>query len=202
VDTLIHAYRWGWGQLSPEGETAVVGQLLKFAADTRPGELVTLVGKGDPVGWPGLTAPAVTALTAYLDRNAELEGFDPLQKMGLFLDLEILWAPGHCFAKARKAVDYKQMLPLCRSLAKMIVQEAADDKDVAWHMARTLRAVEVDAITGPLASWVPAFVERRLQKRIQTVENAVFQDVAAEAAQDPERALALKPILDLLSPGR
>jgi hypothetical protein len=135
---------------------------LAHTTDTRG--LAVIAALGDPEGWPGLTAPAVTALGSYYTSHIHDSEQLSRQVSGVLFDLCFLRNPERdSFFKGSEhdEAHYLRLQPLCASLAEFVRnQPQLPGTAFLVNMAAAMELAPVAALAGPLHSWVLAFAER------------------------------------------
>ena len=138
---------------------------------------------GDPDGWPGLTAPAVSALAAYLLS-------DPPQ-----LDLEAHQAVETCLAGRWPLSHWERLSELCDAMGWVLARvPSSEGQHVCMAACRVMRSAPTAALAGPLAGWVDAFACRIDAGRLTAPERQLLNIIAADETLDRERAGCFAPV--------
>jgi hypothetical protein len=136
-------------------------------------ELVEIVKHGDPVGYTGLTAPAITFLAQFFQWPPPWLPDDG--------DSGAAYAIDHLFFGEYEHAHYQRLLPICHGVAALIANKSAQAGQPMCRRAATcLRTAPVEALAGPLASWVKAFGQRIDNDRLSQAEREVLQSIISD----------------------
>jgi hypothetical protein len=188
VDVLGAAY--GEEGYQSQGQEDLQESLLAQAQvkDTR--ELAVIAAQPDPVGWPGLTAPAVVALGRYYATRINDHEDLSRQFSGVLFQF--------CFTgEDHDEAHYQRLQPLCQSLAEFVSQyPQIAGKTFLENMARTFRFAPVAALSGALRSWIDVFARfydvGELDNSLWTLINAAI----ADREKDVEFKDAFAPLIE------
>jgi hypothetical protein len=157
----------------------MVEELRAGAGLRGPRELASIAVAGDPRGWPGLTAPAIAALSAYFARPIEPDHRD-------IPSTEAPFVFEQCLAQPHEEAYYQRLQPLCVGLAVMLARQPAASR-VCLRAARILREAPTAALVGPLRSWIDVFAQR-IEGDLSASERTVLLGICEDRASDGELA--------------
>jgi hypothetical protein len=193
VELLARIYHT---QDKPERRATLNEYLLKRLAPLQDGctavadELIFIIGRSDPQGWSGLTAPAAPALGHYF---ADMLPFSQSDPGGGVVRDQAMWAAENCFGEASYTEShYLRLQPLIEGLGAFLARQ---NKEEGWQLG--LVAVDVldraptSMLTGPLASWVSAFAQRHDQGNLSDTECSRLQNLISSQSSDAARSEAL-----------
>jgi hypothetical protein len=157
-----------------EERAATLDHLVALAKKERWAvrELEVIAALDDPLGWPGFTEPAVYALGRYFEE-------------GTFSDnSHARTVISTCLAGPYELARYERLRPLCDGIASFIARLPEGSGDGVCFAAWTaLSNAPVEALTGPLASWVAVCEERLAKLPLGNPERGVLQAMRADQVQ-------------------
>ena len=166
IHTMLRAYtETEEGKRSATDRDLLVEDLVDACYLGHIRELAIIADLEDPVGWPGLTAPAVEAIGSYFAALASEADYlsatswpEPLNDIDCVLNT--------CFTfQLRDQARLQRLRPLCEGMGQLLtrlVAPAGGEAGVGYKALLVLQDVSEESMTGPLASWVTAF-EKRLK---------------------------------------
>lgn len=188
VDNLVRL--WNEGVNTRTHENIFVARALERvhaqANDIR--ELVAVIAYGEVPLAPGLTAPAVLALTKYFEVESLTKEQQILEQWNKVLS--------ECFQKRESdANDYSRLQGLAAALSAFIMQTRAlgecwqEVKALERRMAEILKAAPTPALIGSLSSWVDHFKYLYIFRTIyaKDVDTLASAASAAGRAGDEQR---------------
>jgi hypothetical protein len=156
-------------------------------------ELELVCALGDPQGYPGFIDPLVKAYGTYFAASGgrgDKRGRD--QAIGAVL------AAGRYFDDASSVTLYEKMKPLCEGLGVFLSQQHGDaGRECRMNAISMLCNAPVEAVAGPLASWIDVFVQYIENDVITVGECNLFIDRIDERTangKEPLFASTLEPI--------
>jgi hypothetical protein len=199
VSNLIKAYEAGACEPGSAKYSEFV-EVLATAASSRPLTahiLIAIAAAEEPESAPGLTAPAIAALSQYLTNNS-----DPFVETGLRpLVSAALHHAEHaldvCFPGPRESAHYQRLQPLCQGIAALIEHGLyMEAGGLCVRAARVLESAPAEALAGPLSSWIEAFTRRSDADNLGPVERDILWRACSAASDDA--ATAFTPISESL----
>jgi hypothetical protein len=160
-----------------------------------PIRIARLIKFGDPVGWPGLTAPAIKFMGWYCSAS------EPAPS-GAVVEIVI----DKCFLEGiNEESEFEYLQPLIDDLATVIKRTPVDVRPVCVRAASVLRVAPTSALVGSLVSWVQAFATRidngmDIEGELKVLQSAVtLARGPLNAEPDAKRVAALAPVASALS---
>lgn len=161
-------------------------------------ELAAIADLGDPLFWPGLTAPAVEAL----GRHFTVRAGAAVVSSHAFADLDIVLNSCLTF-HLRDRARLERLRPLCEGIGLLLARYLPPtDRDggVGYKAALVLQDVLEESLTGPLASWVSAYEQRAKAKTLSDAEAGALIVMLTVQTRDTGAVWpALKPLAKRLS---
>jgi hypothetical protein len=165
-------------QLAHEAEQLPVAQ-----------QLAVMAGRGDPLGFPGLTSSAVAALAQYF-ADAAMKNVKDEQGRVLSTSTSrqtdcALAVIRECFADAptREIAHYMRLAPLCEAMAQflaglgaepifvpsggeLVSSNMAGEDEACLQAISALSGLPTAVLTGPMHDWPQAFAKRCSKKGV------------------------------------
>jgi hypothetical protein len=159
---------------------------------------------GDPVGWPGLTAPAVQFLAqhfdpAHVDSEAWRYDVSP-QDYRSVLCVEANGIVLSCLSETYDAAYYVRLLPLYQSLGALLASagKTLEGANFATNAAAALRQAPTSALTGPLLTWVQAFTQRAVAGELSAGERQQLRLTVGDQKSKGEIAAVFADIANIV----
>jgi hypothetical protein len=193
TQALFAAYERARALADEEAYAAFAAAMNAFLEDTgfedtgfKLLRIARVAAYGDPMGWPGLTAPAVRFLGQYFSEPK----FDARsQTAGNVID--------DCFRGAHDEAYYERVRVLAQALATVIARTPGDRGGACTRAAAILKTAPTFALTGALSSWVTAFAQRIDNDLSILVELRALRSVISAAKAQGDATTRLRSLAPL-----
>jgi hypothetical protein len=211
VQALIDAYESGRGRVGAEGYEELVQELMSLEGGVDFSYFPYIIERGDPVGSPGLTNPAITALARTLSEgSSKQQTIIFIQAREIVADCLPGWRSK--FEREPESFEkyYERLRPLVEAIAALMVVEkknkvlrksedvGAKQTELCDRVARALRNAPPAVIEGTLSSWVAAFRQRISDSRVGPGELGILSGMVADqisnSVLDNEPALGFEAL--------
>jgi hypothetical protein len=197
---LVDGYNAGAHVADADGSDELVENLLDQPTIDAPTLVLgCMADHGDPVGWPGLTDPAVRALSRYLRTPRERPDDNQIQVEAghLLAGCFESTALNEALSTAEKDAYYLRLQPLADAIAQVMPGSGR----MSVPATVVLAGASVSSLAGPLRSWVLVCAQRfddgDLSEREQ---ESLKQTIAVRArTEGPAFEAAFAPLIMRLS---
>jgi hypothetical protein len=169
VELLAEAYRAQVRPHTPEYEQ-LLEKLVMAANSWEFAALATVVAKGDPRYWPGLTAPAVEAFGSFFAAPPPAPASTHAsiyEKASRAFDA--------CWERGKDESYWLRLQPLVDGLGELLLRTRKDEGVVFCVRAATaIRTLPPTLLDGVFVSWVQAFTQRARLHELGAEESAVL----------------------------